>query len=154
MGLNTGLYKLLLVLHLLTVAVGLGAVSLNALYAREARIRKGAEGLAITEANEFVSNVAGFVIYLIPVTGILLVLASDKAWKFNQTWIWLSLVLYVVALGVVHGVVRPTVNKMMAAMREMQEPTLERLSGTMAKAGPVLSVLMVVLIALMVWKPH
>jgi uncharacterized membrane protein len=165
MGLNSGLYKLLLVLHLLTVVVGLGTVSLNALYGRESRVRRGAAGLAITEANEFVSSVATYVIYLIPITGILLVLASDSIWKFSQTWLWLALVLYVVALGIVHGVVRPTVRKMIGLMRVMeagpppaggpppQVAQLEALGATMAKAGPALSVLLVTLTALMVWKP-
>jgi uncharacterized membrane protein len=165
MGLNSGMYKLLLVLHLLTVIVGLGTVSLNALYGRESRLRRGAAGLAITEANEFVSTVASYVIYLIPVTGILLVLASDDAWKFSQLWIWLALVLYVVALGIVHAVMRPTVKKMIAAMRELeagppagggpppQVAELERLGGVMARFGPILSLLLVVLVTLMVWKP-
>jgi uncharacterized membrane protein len=165
MGLNSGLYKWLVVLHLLTVIFGLGAVSLNALYGRESRVRRGAAGLAITEANEFVSGVATYIIYMVPITGILAVMASDKAWKFSQTWVWLSLLLYIVALGISHGVVRPTVRKMIATMKEMeagpppaggpppQVAVMERLGATMAKAGPALTLLLISIVALMVFKP-
>jgi uncharacterized membrane protein len=165
MGLNSGLYKLLLVLHILTVIFGLGTVSLNALYGREARVRRGPGGLAITEANEFVSHVATYIIYLIPVTGILLVLASDDVWDFSQTWIWLALVLYVMALGISHGVMRPTQLKMIATMKEMeagpppaggpppQAAVMEQLGKRLGTFGPILTVLLIALVSLMIWKP-
>jgi uncharacterized membrane protein len=165
MGLTGNAYKLLVLLHLIAVVAGIGTVSLNALYGAQSRQRKGPGGLAITEANDYVSHVATFFIYAIPLTGIAAVLASDKAWSFGQTWIWLSLVLYVVALGLSHGVLVPTVRKMIAAMKEMeagpppsggpppQVAELERLGGVMARVGPVMSLLSIALIALMVFKP-
>ena len=32
---------------------------------------------------------------------------SDPVWKFSQTWVWLAIVLYIVALGISHGVLFP-----------------------------------------------
>src|SRR6266481_3555248 len=95
---NSGLYKGLVVCHILVAIVGLGAVMLNGLYAAQSQKRPGPDGRAIAEANYAVSKIAEYVIYLIPVFGILLVLASDKSWKFSQTWVWLSLLLYVIAI--------------------------------------------------------
>lgn len=165
MGPGSGLYKLLLLLHILMVIFGLGSVSLNALYGREARVRRGAVGLGITEANLFVTDIATYIIYLIPVTGILIVLASDKLVKFSQTWIWLSLLLWVVGVGISHGVMKPTVKKMIVAMREMesgpppaggpppQVAQLEKLGARLGQFGPILTVLLIVIVALMIWKP-
>ena len=87
---GSGLYKTLLVLHILTAIVGLGAVMLNGLYAAQAQKRQGPGGRAISEANLAVSTIGEYFIYAIPVFGILLVLDSDKLWKFSQTWIWLA----------------------------------------------------------------
>ena len=44
---------------------------------------------------------------------------GQKVAEFSQTWIWLSLVLYVVGIGVSHGVMIPTVKKMDATMEQL-----------------------------------
>lgn len=170
-------YKIVLILHILTVVVGIGAVMLNGLYGAQAKARKGPEGLAIAEANFKVSMVAEKVIYLIPVFGIALVFMSKtdgvQVFDWDQTWIWLSIVLYVVALGISHGVVTPTAKRMLALMRELnamgpppeggppagaggpppQVVELESLGKKIGAGGMALNLLTVVLIFLMVWKP-
>ncbi len=76
-GLNSGIYKFLFVLHLLTVVVGFGSVMLNGIYAARAKNVGGREGVAISEANTFVSDkVAELFIYAVPIFGILLVLVQ------------------------------------------------------------------------------
>jgi uncharacterized membrane protein len=174
MGITSGLYKLLLLLHILAVIVGIGAVSLNGLYGRESRQKPGAEGRAVFEANWFVSSVAGYVIYMIPVFGIALVLASDSVYSMGDAWISLSVVLYVAALGIVHGVMRPNLRKMLSLMKEMeawgppnvmeagpppaggpppQVAEMERRGRTVGMGGAGLNLLLVALVALMIWKP-
>ena len=44
---------------------------------------------------------------------------SDSVWKFSQTWVWLSMVIYVLALGLSHGVLIPAVKRMGVLMHEM-----------------------------------
>ena len=56
-GLNSGIFKLLLVLHILSAIVGLGAVMLNGLYAAQSQKRPVRLG-AVSEANEAVSITA------------------------------------------------------------------------------------------------
>lgn len=155
---DTDLYKAVLVLHILTALVGLGAVFFNGLYATQARAGAGAEGLAVAETNFRVSKVAEWFIYGILVTGVLMVLMSDDVYGFGQTWIWLSLVLYVVGLGVSHGLMIPSARRMLALMREA--PTsgaapadFAAIERRMAIGGGFLNALTVVLIVLMVWKP-
>ena len=169
-------YKIVLTLHILTVVVGIGAVMLNGLYGAQAKARKGPEGLAIAQANFHVSKVAEKVIYLIPLFGIGLVFMSDDVYKFDQTWIWLSIVLYIVALGISHGVVIPTAKRMQVLMGELnamgpppgaaaggpppgaggpppQVVEMEALGKKIGAGGMALNLLTVVLIALMVFKP-
>jgi uncharacterized membrane protein len=160
-------YKLVLLLHILTAIVGFGAVYLNGLYWRAAERRKGVEGLAIAEINYDVSQMAGYFIYAVPVLGILLVLMSDKFYEFSQAWISLSFVLYIVMLGLMHGVLRPNVKKIQALMREVaamgptaagagrpaQVDEIERLGRTAGLTGTILNLILVVILYVMIWKP-
>ena len=94
-GTDTGIYKLLARCATSSSAiVGLGAVMLNGIYAAQAQKRQGPPGRAVSEANFFVSNIGEYFIYLIPVFGILLVIFSDKAWKFSTGFVWMALVLF------------------------------------------------------------
>lgn len=170
-------YKIVLILHILAVVVGIGGVMLNGLYGAQAKARKGPEGLAIAEANFGVSKIAEYVIYTIPLFGIGLVFMSKtdgtRVYDFDQTWVWLSIVLYVVAIGISHGVMIPAEKKMHTLMRELnamgpppaggpppgaggpppQVVQLEALGKRLGAGGATLNLLAVVLIVLMVWKP-
>lgn len=161
----SGYYNVLLVLHILTAIVGLGAVMLNGLYAAQAQKRQGPGGRAVSEANFAVSSIAEYFIYAIPVFGILLVLASHHAWKFSQTWIWLSLLLYVTALGISHSILIPGHKRMNALLLEMEQGAppaggppqqvaeVQAIGKRMAAAGATLNVFVVIFLALMIWKP-
>ncbi|HKA94047.1 MAG TPA: DUF2269 family protein [Acidimicrobiia bacterium] len=166
---TSGTYKFVLVLHLLSAIVGFGAVFLNAIYGQQARARKGREGLAISEANFLVSEVGTYFIYAVFVFGVLLVLLSSEAWKFEQFWIWGSMGLYIIGLGLSHGVLRPNVRRMQGLMRELsdggpppgaasggpppQVAELEERGRRVGVTGATLNVILVLILFLMVWKP-
>jgi len=76
-GVGSTAYKIVFMLHILSIIVGFGGVMLNGVYGAEAKKRKGAGGVAIGEANVHVSEIAEKVIMSVPVWGILLVLMSD-----------------------------------------------------------------------------
>ena len=149
-------YKIVLVLHILAAIIGFGSVLLNGVYASEARKRPGPEGGAIADANYRVSfGIAMYVIYAIPVLGLALVGMSDKAWKFGQTWVWLALVLWFVLVGLVHGVHRPNVRQLDELVRSGSTDVaeMERRSRLASTMGAVLSLIVVVTLVLMVFKP-
>jgi uncharacterized membrane protein len=163
-GVESGIYKTLLVCHILVAIVGLGAVMLNGLYAAQTQKRQDPTGRAVSEANFFVSNVGEKLIYLIPVFGILLVLASDKSWKFSQTWIVLALILFVIAIGISHSVLFPghkKINGLLAEMEQGPPPAggppqvaqIEALGKRQAVAGMTLNLFVVAFLVLMIWKP-
>jgi hypothetical protein len=165
-GGNSGIYKLLLVLHILSAIVGLGAVMLNGLYAAQMQKWQGPPARAIGEANFAVSSVAEYVIYTIPLWGILLVLASeDDIIEFSQTWVWLSLLLFIIAIRISHAAMFPGAKKINALMAEMehgpppsdaappQVAEIQALGQRQAIGGAVLNVIAVVILVLMIWKP-
>ena len=158
-------YKTVLVLHILCAIIGFGAVFLNAIYGRQASALKGTEGLAITRANFLVTKIAEYFIYAVFILGIVLTLIGDNVFDFGQTWIWLSIVLFLVGLGVSHGIMTPSVRRMIVLQEELmsgpppaggpppQVAEMEQLGKRLATFGPVLNVLLVVILILMVFKP-
>ncbi|HEY8217597.1 MAG TPA: DUF2269 family protein [Acidimicrobiia bacterium] len=158
-------YKLVLVLHILCAIVGFGAVFLNGIYGQQAKARRGPEGLAISQANFLVSEIGTYFIYAVFLLGIVLVLIGDNVFDFGQTWIWLSMLLFLAALVASHAVLRPTVRRMQALMEEMiasgppqggpppQAAEMEQLGKRLAIVGPALDLTMVVILVLMVFKP-
>lgn len=157
MGTNSGIYKVLFLLHMLSIIGGIGSVMLNGVRMTRAKAVGGAEGTAISVVTEEVSNVAEKLIYLIPVFGILMVLVSDDAISFGDTWIWLSIVLYVVALGISHSVIIPGARRYNQLAATDGGPSVgaeaQGLEKKIAGADIALNLIVVVLIALMIWKP-
>lgn len=158
-------YKTVLVLHILCAIIGFGAVFLNALYGREAADIKGTEGLAITRANFKVSKVGEIFIIAVFVLGIVLVLIGDNVFDFGQTWIWLSMTLFIIALGLSQGVMTPAVKKIISLQEELvsgpppaggpppQVAEIERYGKRLAMVGPILNIMLVVILVLMIFKP-
>ena len=105
----------------------------------QAKARRGPEGLAIAEANLKVTEIAEYFIYAIPIFGIALVFMSKtdgiEIFKFSQTWVWLSLVLYIVALGLSHGVLFPAVKRMQVLMGEVIAGPARRPEGPPPQAA-------------------
>ena len=136
----------------------------------KARMQAGrpTEALAIFEANELVSKIGEYFIYAVFLLGFAVIGLSDSVWKFSQTWVWLAVVLYIVAIGISHGILMPTVKRMGALMRELvaagppppgaagpppQAAEMAALGQKLGVVGPVLDIFMIVVLFLMVWKP-
>jgi hypothetical protein len=171
-----GLYKATLVAHILCAIVGFGAVFLNGVYGAQAKQRPGAEGLAVAEANYRVSVIGELFIYAVFVLGILLVVESKlpgtntRFADFSDTWVWVSMTIYLGALAVSHAVLLPSVRRIIALMRElvaMGPPPvgatagpppaaveLEKVDRRVAITGTSLDLALVAILVLMVWKPH
>lgn len=79
-----GYYQFLLVIHLITVVVGIGGVVLDGVYGVQAKKAGPNGGNAIVRANFEVTEIAQWFIYAIPITGILMVVKND-AFDFSDT---------------------------------------------------------------------
>ena len=164
MGVGSFGYNVVLLLHILSAIVGFGGVILNGVYASRARQLPPEQNLAVMEVNSFVSmKVAEIFIYLVPIFGLGLVSMGD--WGWGSLWVWLSIVLYIVSLGVSHGALMPTVKKMLDLQREMvasgppaggpppQAAQLEAMGKRVGGMSAVLHLSLVVILVLMIWKP-
>ncbi len=157
MGVDTNLYNLVLVLHILAVIIGFGGTFIAGFYGREAGARSGREGLAVAETTMKVTSLAPtMAVYSVPVLGILLILLSDDVWKFSDAWISLSFLLYIVILVLAIAVQVPNIRKMIAlrtGAEGVRTSEVEARARTSALVGAVLNVLWVVILFLMVFKP-
>jgi uncharacterized membrane protein len=127
MGLTGGFYRLMLLLHIACAMLGFGAVAFNGFYRLRARRRGGEEEAAVLDANGDVSRIAEILIYAAFVFGILVVATSRSEWKFSQSWLSGAMLLYLIDIGVLHGLIRRT---------ERQYATLLHTVNGAGRAGP------------------
>jgi len=100
-------FNLLVTAHVLCVIGGFGALAYNGLYLSLAQRRpRGGTG-AVLEVNRLVSGMAELLVYAAFVFGIGAVTASERTISFSDAWVAAAMGLYVVALGVLHGWIRP-----------------------------------------------
>jgi uncharacterized membrane protein len=167
-GIGSAAYKVVFMLHIISIIVGFGGVMLNGIYGAEAKKRKGPEGAAIGQANLAVSKIAEKVIMSIPVWGIILVLLSDGSWKFSQPWVGAALVLFVAVYAFAFFVQLKNQERMTELATELaaggpppagasgpppQVAEMEGLEKKLGMGGAFLSLMVVVMIYLMVFKP-
>lgn len=166
---GSGVYKLFLYLHILSAIIGFGGVLLNGAYAAQARKRPGPGGLAISEANEFVSaRIAEMFIYAVFVFGLITAIigkGDGSPVAFDKAWLSASMLLYIVGLGIAHAVLKPSHKKINNLLREMnaappaaggpppQVAEVEALGKRLALFGMINTVLFLIILFLMVVKP-
>lgn len=178
MGVDSGAYDIVLVLHVMCVIVGFGTVFLNGIYGMESKRRAGREGLAVFEATERVGRVAEGFILAVPVFGIALVLMSHKVWSFSQAWVSAALAIYVVGIILSFGFHLPNLRRMGMLMHELvalsdnvpvavggpaesapvggpppQVAELELRGKRAGMYGGTLNLIIISVVILMVWKP-
>src|SRR3982751_3845006 len=101
MGVDSDLYQLVLVLHILAAIIGFGGTFIAAFYGAESARRPGREGFVVAETTMKVTSlVPTMAVYTVPVLGILLILLSDDVWQFSDAWISISFLLYIALIAV------------------------------------------------------
>ncbi len=92
--------------------------------------------------------------FVLVVAGVSMVLLSD-AWAFSQTWIWVSLSVYVLSLGVGVTFIGPE-NGRIAALAEQRGPTdpeVVRRSARLLTVFRSEALLLIIVVWMMVAKP-
>ncbi|HVI18862.1 MAG TPA: hypothetical protein VM712_10820, partial [Gaiellales bacterium] len=74
-----------------------------------------------------------------------------KLAEFSDTWIWLSLLLWAVAIGLVLAVVVPTLDKAIDLIAA--QGSVGTLTARVTAAGGVVGLIFLVIVILMVYKP-
>ena len=157
-------YKILVMLHLLCVIGGFGALAYNALYVSLAQRRPQGGTGAILEVNGLVSGLAELLIYAALLFGIGAVAASQSTVKFSQAWVSAAFGVYIAAVGVLHGWVKRNQREYMVVVRKLEsgvEPStqqqdlsqLQKLEKRVGFGWGVFNVLVIAAVYLMVFKP-
>ncbi len=148
------MYEFLLAVHLVLAVFAIGPLVHGATTAGRG-IRTG-NGVA-TASSARMLRIYGYVSVLVVLAGFALMsldspyAKGEKVGEFGQTWIWLSLLLWLVAVGLVLGVVVPTLERATALISG--EQSVVALTGRVAAAGGVVGLLFAAIVVLMVYRP-
>lgn len=143
---NSGLYKLLFLGHVVSFLIAFAPVVIHPLLAAQSK----ADGPAT------LGRVAGYMaangrrvhlpaLVALGAFGIGLVLESDPAWAFDQTWVSLALLTWLAIAAVVIAVLMPAERKVAAGDLDAEK--------RVQQAGPIITILLLVVLYLMIWKP-
>lgn len=138
-------YNVVLFIHIVTVIIAMaGAVAHPLLFEFEKR-RADSDMAALAQRIVPASRIYAIALILTGIAGFGMVSMSDKVIEFGDTWVWLSIVLWVALNGLLHAVMIPAEK----AVAEGDTNALDKVD----KVGPLLTVLVLVLIYLMIFKP-
>jgi len=143
--------KLLLAAHLIFAVFAVGPL-VHAATTAGRGIRTG-DGTATAAASRML-RIYSYVSVLVIVAGMGLMSQKEdghKLGEFSDPWIWISLVLWLVAMGLVLGVMVPTLDKATRQIGEQQ--SVVTLTARVAASGGVVALLFLVIVVLMVYKP-
>jgi uncharacterized membrane protein len=146
------LYEVLLFFHILGVSVWVGgSIMLGFISGKVERSGDTQYRARFAKSVEVVGPVIGVSALLILGTGIGMVLES--AIELSQTWVWLGLTLFVLS-GIVGALYfGPANNKIIAALESGQVDEADRRAKTFHLVSRLDTLLLVVIIGLMVFKP-
>ena len=146
--------KLVFALHLLFAIFAVGPL-VHAATTAGRGVRRG-DGAATASAARML-RIYAYASVLVVIAGMALMSMDDpdhkgqKIGEFSQTWIWLSLLLWLVAVAVVLAVIVPTLTKVTAMIGTQQSVVTQ--TGRVAAAGGLVGVIFAVIVFLMVYQP-
>jgi len=127
-------YKLWFALHIASIIIAFAPVVVGAV-----ALIPGGRRATVPQL-----SYAGRVVYsggllLAGLFGILLILASDDVWAFDQTWVSLAFVVWIAMNGVFHAMIFPSRRRGGADRSEL--------------GLAIMDILLIVMLYLMIWKP-
>jgi uncharacterized membrane protein len=128
-------FEILVLLHVLCAIGGFGAVAYNGLYTSLAARRPDGGTSAVLEVNRLVSGLAEMLIYAALLFGVGAVAASHSTIKFSSPWVSAAFGVYLVALGVLHGWIRPNQRKHLEVVKRLEAPPKPSTCGACGDCG-------------------
>ena len=143
--------KFLLAAHLVFVVFAIGPL-VHAATTASRGVRRG-DGAATASAARML-RIYAYVSVLVVIAGFGLMSQKEdgvKLAEFSDVWIWLSLVLWLLAMAVVLGVLVPTLNKVTKLIEA--EDSVVTVTARVAAAGGVVALIFLAIVVIMVYKP-
>ena len=149
---------LLLLIHIGGAILGFGPTFAFSVLGPLARDKQGPEGVAILEGIVAIERklVIPIAVVTQPLTGVLLIFESGYNNDFfSHIWLWVSILIFAVALYTAIFLQTPTIEKMIKLARggQAQGEEFGSLAARMQMTGPLLGVMLLVIIVLMILKP-
>jgi uncharacterized membrane protein len=143
-----GMRDLLLSLHVLFAIFAIGPL-VGAASTAARGVRAG-DGPAVAGSARTV-RIYGYASLAVVVLGLGLVQPKWHA-KFSYPWVWVSLILYVLALVLTLAVLEPNLRKAGAELAASN--SAQALTGRVAASGGLIALSFAVIVFLMVYRPH
>lgn len=150
-----GMYKVMLFLHLASVVAAFGAMVVHPLM--DARSKDAGPETRRSLMGWMAKNgrmVHFPALVLVGVFGLGMVFSSkvegsdENLFGFDQAWVSLSLLVWIAICGIVSGMLMPAERKLAAGAGDV-----EALEKKIAIGGQITTVLFLVMLYLMIWKP-
>jgi len=139
-------YKIMLFAHILLIMIALSpAVVHTILFKLEAKRPDGDPAAIARRVIGLPTKIYDGALIVGAVLGFGLISMSDDVISMGDTWVWLSIVLWIALMGLLHGLIYPTE----AAIARGDEGAMAQ----MDKVGPLGVIIAIVLLFLMVVKP-
>jgi uncharacterized membrane protein len=140
-------HKFLLALHVLTAIFAIGPL-VHAATTAGRSVRQG--DAAATAASARMARLYGYASVLVVVLGLSLVRPKWHA-EFGDTWVWLSLVLWVAAIALVLALIVPSLDQ--ATEKIKAGEAADSLTARVAAAGGVVGLIFAGIVFLMIYRP-
>lgn len=141
------MHNLLLALHVLAAVFGIGPL-VHAATTASRGIRSN--DASATAASARMARLYGYVSLVVVLLGISLVRPKWHA-EFGDTWVWLSLVLWVVATAAVLAVLAPSLDRATELIKAGD--AAGGLTARVSAAGGVVALIFAVIVFLMIYQP-
>ncbi|HEU5265280.1 MAG TPA: DUF2269 family protein [Jatrophihabitans sp.] len=147
------MFRFLLALHILFAVFAIGPL-VHAATTASRGVRRG-DGAA-TAASARLLRVYSYASVLVVLVGFALmsttsVFTGKKAAEFGDTYIWLSVLLYVVAIALIVAIVIPALDRATQIITE--QGSVVTLTGRVAAAGGLVGLIFAGIVFLMVYRP-
>lgn len=146
-ALNDTGYNIILLVHIVAVLAAFAPAAINPLLERYFAANDNAATMQSWAgfARDYTKKISLSALVLLLITGVLMVVLSDDAWEFSQTWISLAFLVWFAIAGVVSALILK--GERLVAAGDMKGREL------IAKGGPVATLLLLVMLYLMIFKP-
>ena len=144
---DSGLYKVFFLGHMISFLVAFAPAVINPILAAKVKADgdMGSLGRLAGHQANMGRQIHFPALIALGAFGIAMVITSDPVWSFGDTWVSLAFLVWLALCGVVSGVLLPAERKLAAGDLEAEKKV--------AMAGQIATVLLLVMLFLMIWKP-
>jgi uncharacterized membrane protein len=147
------LYLVLKYIHILSAIIAVGANITYGFWGVRAQAEPSHLGFTIKSIKSLDDRIANPAYGVLLVTGILLIITGH--WAVNSLWLIVGVVLFLAVIAIAIGFYSPLLRNQIRLVDagDTSSPEFARLQRRNAVIGPLLGLIVVVILAMMVFKP-